>query len=270
MLRVSDWKPSPHFVEVFRPNGRATANDMRLVKLGWGAFVLILWVGVKIDFISQPAELWEAFKHLWNIDALGIAIGESLELYFKSMVVGAAIAGVIAFSTVVPFFRPPVEMLTKLRFLSMAGANLFFLIFFGSGATLKFVMMVFYQTIAIVKSLTDTIDTIDKKYYDHARTIYKNEWAVAYEVIINGKMADFIANVRANQPAGWTMLFIVEGFQTAGGGVGALMMRLIHHPVLAQVMVLLIMCVLAGLLLDFGWSRLRNAACPYANLRSER
>jgi ABC-type nitrate/sulfonate/bicarbonate transport system permease component len=270
MFGLSDLKPSSQFTNVFRPNGRTTPADMRLVKAAWIAVFLIFWVGVKIDFIPQPRDLWDAFQHLWNIDALGIAVGESLELYFKSMIVGALIAGALAFSTVLPVFRPPIELLTRLRFLSMAGANLFFLIFFGSGGTLKFVMMIFYQTIAITKSLVDTIETIDKKYYDHARTIYKSEWAVAYEVIIKGKMADFIANVRANQPAGWTMLFIVEGFQTSGGGVGALMMRLMHHPVLAQVMVLLMLCVFAGLLLDLSWSKLRKLFCPYADFKSER
>lgn len=269
-LKISDWKPSCQFGAVLQPNGRVAHTDMRFLNAAWIVLFLILWVGVKIDFIPQPKDLWTAFQHLWNVDALGIEIGESLKLYFKSMAVGALIAGVLAFSTVLPVFRPPINLLTKMRFLSMAGANLFFLIFFGSGETLKFIMMVFYQTIAILKSLVDTIDTIDKKYYDHARTIYRNEWAVAHQVIVKGKMSDFLANIRANQPAGWTMLFIVEGFNTSGGGVGALMMRLMHHPVLAQVMVLLIMCVLAGLLLDYGWSRLRKLACPYADLRSER
>lgn len=270
MLKLSDWKPSSKFSFVTRPNGRVNPSDMRVVKTAWVALFVAFWVGVKIDFIPQPAELWTAFLHQWNVNALGIEIVSSLELYFKSMAVGALLAGILAFSTVVPIFRPPVELLTRLRFLSMAGANLFFLIFFGSGETLKFVMMVFYQTIAITKSLVDTIETIDKKYYDHARTIYKNEWAVAYEVIVKGKMADFIANVRANQPAGWTMLFIVEGFQTSGGGVGALMMRTMHHPVLSEVMVLLILCVVAGLLLDLSWSRLRKLFCPYADMKSDR
>jgi ABC-type nitrate/sulfonate/bicarbonate transport system permease component len=270
MLRISNWKPSSHFNAIFRPNGRVALSDMRIINAIWIAVFLVLWVVVKIEFIPQPADLWTAFQHLWNVDALGVAIGESLELYFKSMLIGALIAGLLAFSTVLPVFRPPVELLTKLRFLSMAGANLFFLIFFGSGETLKFVMMVFYQTIAILKSLVDTIETIDRKYYDHARTIYRNEWAVAYEVIVKGKMSDFLANIRANQPSGWTMLFIVEGFNTSGGGVGALMMRLMHHPVLAQVMVLLIMCVLAGLLLDWGWSWTRRSVCPHADLKKER
>jgi len=270
MLRVSDFKPSPQFTDVFRPNGRATPADMRLVKLIWIVAFLILWVGVKIDFIPQPAELWPAFQHLWNVNALGIALGESLGLYFKSMAVGVLIAGVLAFSTVLQFFRPPIEMLTKLRFLSMAGLNLFVLILFGSGETFKFVMMVFYQSVAILKSLLDTIETTDKKYYDHARTIYKNEWAVSWEVIVKGKMANFLADIRANQPAGWTMLFIVESFNMSGGGVGALMTRLMHHPVLSQVMVLLIICVVAGLILDSGWSWVRKSICPYADHKKER
>lgn len=270
VFKVSYWKPSPQFKKViFQPNGRATPADMRLVTWFWTVLLLILWMVVKIDFIPQPQDLWEAFKHLWFVDALAVAIGESLELYFTSMFIGAILAGLLAFSTVQPFMRPPIGFLTKLRFLSMAGANLFFLILLGSGDTLKLSMMVFYQTIAILKSLVDTIDTIDKKYYDHARTIYKSRWAVAYEVIVKGKMADFIANVRANQPSGWTMLFIVEGFNTSGGGVGALMMRLMHHPVLAQVMVLLILCVLAGLLLDVSWSWLRKSVCPHADLKKE-
>lgn len=270
MLRVSDFKPSPQFSDVFRPNGRATEADMRIVKLMWLTLFIIIWIVVKVDFIPQPPELWSAFLHLWNVDALGIALGESLELYFKSMAVAVLIAGVLAFSTVLQFMRPPVEMITRLRFLTMAGFNLFVLILVGSGEEFKFVMMVFYQAVAILKSLVDTIDDTDKKYYDHARTIFKNEWAVSYEVIIRGKMADFLADVRANQPAGWTMLFIVEGYNLSGGGVGGLMMRLMHHPKLSQVMVLLIMCVVVGLVLDSLWSWLRKKACPHADLRSER
>lgn len=270
MLKMNDWRPSPTFKNIFAPNGQVTKADMRLVKMSWLAVFLILWVVVKIEFIPQPKDLLTAFQHLWNVNALGIALGESLELYFKSMVVGALIAGLLAFSTVLPCMRPPVQFITTLRFLSMAGANLFFLIFLGSGETLKFAMMVFYQTIAILKSFTDTIDGIDKKYYDHARTIYKSKWGVAWEVIVKGKMADFLTNIQANQPSGWTMLFIVEGFNASGGGVGALMMRLMHHPVLSQVMVLLIICVVAGFILDWGWSWLRIRMCPYSDLRREK
>ncbi len=270
MWSVRDFTPSAQFTNTFRPNGQTSTSDKRLAKLMWLSMFLILWIGVKVAFISQPAELWTAFQHLWNIQALGIAIIESLQLYFTSLLIALPIAGLLAFSTVVPFFRPPVDFVTKLRFLSMAGLNLFVLIFVGSGETFKIIMMVFYLSVAILKSLVDTIDNIDKKYYDHARTIYTNEWAVSYEVIVKGKMADFIAGVKANQPAGWTMLFVVEAFNLSGGGVGGLMARILHHPVLAQVMVLLIMCVVAGLFIDLGLGLMRSKTCPYASLRSER
>ena len=133
-----------------------------------------------------------------------------------------------------------------------------------------FPLMAFYQTITFLKPLVDTIERIDKGKYAHARTIYKSEWKVVYEVIILGRAADFLKDIQTNQYMGWTMLFIIESISLSEGGIGSLMVRLMKNPDLAKVAVMMALCIVAGILLDKlpGWARKR--LCPAADLKTER
>ena len=132
------------FREALKLNGKPSSQHMRAIAAGWAILFLAVWLLIKIPFIPQPQDLWESFQHLWAFDALGRAIVQSLTLYAESLFWGTVIAGFLAFLTIWPVMRPPIYSLTLLRFLSMAGVILFFLVFSGTGDIVKLRVMIFY------------------------------------------------------------------------------------------------------------------------------
>lgn len=259
---------SRYFAELekaFKPNRRISKPALSLLRLIWVVGFILVWVIFPIPFIARPTSLLPAFRHLVFVDALFSALLDSLELYLKATLSSVLIAGTLVYATILQFFRPPVEFICKLRFLSMAGLNLFFIIFFGTGPLQKYVMMTWYLTVMMIKAFYDTKESIQPKYYDHASTIYRNQWMVAWVVIGRRSLVDFLIQVRANQAVGWTMLFISEAISPAGGGIGGLLTIKLHNPHIDEITVILIICIVAGLLIDFMLDRVIRVTCKHVN-----
>lgn len=276
-LRVffADLKQSPQHIRqvvkhLVKPNARLTKPERRVLGYLWLIGFGTLWTFYTIPFFPHPAGISFSLKHLWLVDGLADAMQKSISFYFMGLVAGTAIASALALLTILPLFRPPVYAITNLRFLTMAGVNLFFMVFLGVNDTLKFTLMTFYQTIMLLPMLLDTIDSIERERYDYARTIYASEWKVSWRVIVRGRMAEFIRNVRMNLPVGWAMLFIVEGYQISGGGIGALMAVMMKHPDLNMVGALLLICGVVGLILYKILTYVESSLCPWAALKVER
>ena len=254
-----------HFKElrlVVSPNADFSVQAETLLGLIIFGTLFLLWCWVKIPFLPQPQALWPAFVRLWDVNALAMATIESLMLYSKAVVISLVIAGILVYSTILPLMRPVVNFLALLRYLSMAGMNLFFIIFFGTSEESKLLIMVFYVTIALIKSFLDVKKAIEPRFYDHARTVYRSEWRVAWAVITRRNLGEFLVAIRQNQPTGWTMVFIVEGFILNGTGVGGIITRMLHNPKIDEVGVVLVLGVIVGLLIDLFWTIMIITSCP--------
>lgn len=254
---------------VFSPNKVISKNTFRLLVSTQILAVALIWTFSPFVLLPRPGEVFRALGDLWQ-QGLGSELITSFYLNIEAILVSTVISLLLAYATVMPFFRPVVALLSKLRFLSLVGLTFVFTILARSGHQLKLSLLVFSVSVFFVTGMADVIAAIPKEKYDLARTIGMGEWRVVWEVIVLGQTDKAFDVLRQNAAIGWMMLTMVEGIVRSEGGVGTILLDQNHHFRLAAVFAIQLTILALGLLQDYGIGGLKNFCCPYASLTLER
>ncbi|MGA3370389.1 MAG: nitrate ABC transporter permease [Terracidiphilus sp.] len=242
---------------------------MRILIIFQVAIVILLWIFSPFVLLPKPGEVINAFEDLWE-QGLGAELITSFYLNLQAIAVSTVVTLLLAYATVMPFFRPIVALLSKLRFLSLVGLTFFFTLMARSGHELKLSLLVFSVSVFFVTGMADVINGIPKEMFDLARTLRMGEWRVVWEVIVLGQIDKVFDVLRQNAAMGWMMLTMVEGIVRSEGGVGTILLDQNHHFRLAAVFAIQLTILLLGLLQDYGIGLAKNMMCPYAALTLER
>jgi len=256
-------------IEVWSPNRVISKQTVRwLVGLQLMALFFI-WAFSPTIFLPKPKEVWQALGEMWT-EGLGGELITSFVLNLEAIAVATLLSLLLAYLTVIPFFRPIVTLLSKLRFLSMVGLTFFFTLMASTGHELKLFLMVFLVSVFFVTGMAEVVASIPKEKFDLARTLRMNEWRVVYEVVVLGQADKAFEVLRQNAAIGWMMLTMVEGISRSEGGVGAMLLNQNKHFHLPAVFAIQLTIILLGLGQDYGIGLLREVFCPYADLALER
>jgi len=257
-------------IEVFSPNRVISKQTVRWMVGFQLVLLFFIWVFSPTVFLPKPIEVWHALGEMW-MEGLGGELITSFILNLEAIALATLLSLGMAYLTVIPFFRPIVTLLSKLRFLSMVGLTFFFtLMFHHSGHELKLSLLVFSVSVFFVTGMAEVVSSIPKEKFDLARTLRMNEWRVVYEVVIIGQADKAFEVMRQNAAMGWMMLTMVEGISRSEGGVGAMLLNQNKHFHLSAVFAIQLTILLLGLGQDYAIGLLRNVFCPYADLTLER
>jgi NitT/TauT family transport system permease protein len=254
---------------IFAPNRALSRNTVRLLIVTQVALVLLCWAFSPFVLLPKPGEVFRALVDLWQ-QGLGAELITSFELNLEAVGLATVFSLLLAYSMVMPFFRPVIALLSKLRFLSLVGLTFFFTLMARSGHQLKLSLLVFSVTVFFVTGMADVLDSIPKEKFDLARTLRMGEWRVVGEVIVLGQIDKAFDVLRQNAAIGWMMLTMVEGIVRSEGGVGTVLLDQNHHFRLAAVFAIQLTILMLGLLQDYGIGAIKNLLCPYAALTLER
>jgi NitT/TauT family transport system permease protein len=250
-----------HAVAVFSPNAVLNKNAVRALVAVQVGIVVLLWVFSPFVLLPKPGEVLSAFGDLWQ-QGLGAELITSFYLNVQAIALSTVVSLLLAYATVMPFFRPIVALLSKLRFLSLVGLTFFFTLMARSGHELKLSLLVFSVSVFFVTGMADVINGVPKDMFDLARTLRMGEWRVVWEVIVLGQID--------NAAMGWMMLTMVEGIVRSEGGVGTVLLDQNHHFRLAAVFAIQLTILLLGLFQDYAIGLAKSLLCPYAALTLER
>ena len=189
---------------------------------------------------------------------------------FLSLLLTILISLSLSYATVIPFFRPVVEAVSKLRFLGLTGLVVPFTLFTGGGYDLKVAMLTFGMTTFFVTSMAQAVIEIPREQFDHMRVLGASEGRILWEVVIRGTLDKALEVMRQNLAIGWALITMVEGISRAEGGLGAMILNQNKHFKLAEVYAILIVILVVGLLLDYAIALLSRTVCPYAELERVR
>ncbi|HET9595572.1 MAG TPA: hypothetical protein VFP65_08320 [Anaeromyxobacteraceae bacterium] len=253
----------------FAPNRVLSPRAIRALVLAQAAALALLWAFSPFVFLPTPAETWRAFGSLWR-EGLGGELVTSFLLNAQAIALACALSLGLAYATVMPFFRPVVAMLSKLRFLSLAGLTFFFTLAARSGHELKLYLLVFSVSVFFVTAMADVLAAIPREKFDLARTVGMGEWRVTWEVVVLAQADKVFDVLRQNAAIGWMMLTMVEGMSRSEGGVGAMLVNQNRHFHLAAVLAIQVTILLLGLVQDYAIGAARRVLCPYADLTTER
>lgn len=243
------------------------------VALGIVAFQIAvpmsIWIFGLSPVIPKPDEVFSAFVKLWR-EGLVVDLGSSFLTSLKAIIISSALSFLLSYLTVVYFFQFPAWVVSKGRFLGLAGLTFLFTVTIGGGTVLKLVLMIFGMSVFMVTSMAAMVAEIPRDEYDYARTLRMGRWRVVGEVVILGKLDQGFEVLRQNAAIGWMMLTMVEGIVRSEGGLGALLLNENKHFNLAAVFAIQILIAIIGLGQDYFIGLMKNVVCPHARLAVER
>ena len=256
-------------IAVLSPNRVISKQTLRWL-IGFQLLMLFfIWVFSPTVFLPKPKEVFQALSEMW-MAGLGGELITSFYLNLQAIALATILSLLLAYLTVIPFFRPIVALLSKLRFLSMVGLTFFFTLMATSGHELKLYLLVFSVSVFFVTGMAEVVAAVPKEKFDLARTLRMGEWRVVYEVVILGQADKAFETLRQNAAMGWMMLTMVEGISRSEGGVGAMLLNQNKHFHLSAVFAIQLTILLLGLAQDYVIGLLRKVFCPYASLTLER
>lgn len=269
MAEAASRRPG-RITDVFRPNRLVSPGTMRLVVVFQLVVFLIVWTFSPYKVLPNPDEVFSAFQTLWLKDGLAQELMSSVTLNVEALAITSVISIGLAYLTVLPFFRPIVAALSKMRFLSMVGFTLVFTMMVGGGHRLKLALLVFGMAVFFLTSMASVVESIPQARFDYARTLRMKEWRVVWEVVVLGTVDQAFEVMRQNAAMGWLMLTLVEGINRSEGGIGAMLLNYQKHFGLESIFAIQILILVIGLLQDFLIGLARSIVCPYADLTRER
>lgn len=255
-------------LSILTPNKAVSKNTVRTLITFQVIVFLVIWAFSPFALLPKPGEVWDSFNELWSQGLAG-ELMTSFTLNIQAIFWATIFSLLLAYSTVLPFFRPIVQFFSKLRFLSLVGLTFFFTLAATSGHELKLSLLIFSVSVFFVTSMADVLDSIPKEDFDLARTLRMGEWRVVWEVVVLGQADKAFDVIRQNAAIGWMMLTMVESTVKSEGGIGSMLMDQNHHFHLSAVFAIQVTILVLGLFQDYAIGFIKNICCPYAKLTLE-
>lgn len=256
------------FLNVFKINqniSKRVASELVLIQV---IFFFLFWYVTPTGIIPKPHEIFSAFGDLWN-EGIAVDLKTSFVLNVQALLITSVLSMFLSYLTTIPFFRPIVAVLTKLRFLSLVGLTVVFTLLSTGSHSLKLLLLVFGMSVFFLTSMGE-VSAATKEELDYARTLRMGELHVVWEVVILGKMDKAIEVMRDNAAMGWMMLTMVEGLARSEGGIGVLLLNQNKHFHLDAVFAIQFSVIFLGLGQDYAIGWIKDLLCPYAKLEMER
>lgn len=255
---------------IFLPN-KSLNKQTTLIMVGIQiTFALIFWIFMTDPLIPKPGDIVTAFFRLVAEDGLIYELGKSMQLGLESLVRTIFISLILAYATVLPFFRPTGFIVSKLRFLTLVGLSFLFTVYTGGGEPLKVALLVFAMSVFFIPGAINIVNGVSRNSLNHARTLRMNEWEVVYRKQILGTLDQMFELIRQNFAIAWMMLTMVEGLVRSGGGAGTMLLNENKHFHLDAVFAIQISILIIGITLDYIIGVLKNLFCPHAKLVLDR
>ena len=258
------------FLAAFLPNQAVSGNTLRVIILVQVLAALAIWIASPFEVLPTPMQVWEAFKEMWRHQGLADELWVSYRLVLHALLLTVVISILLSYLTVMAFFRPIAQAISKMRYLSLVGFSFVFTLMGAGGYYLKLYLMVFGMTVFFVTSMAAVVAAIPKEQFDHARTLRMGEWRVVWEVVIVGTADQAFEAMRQNAAIGWLMLTMVEGISRAEGGLGAMLLNTQKYFRMDAIYAIQIVILLVALFQDYIIGVIRKICCPYADLTLER
>jgi NitT/TauT family transport system permease protein len=256
-------------VEIFRVYGVVGSFTRTYLILIWIGLTALVWLLNPIKAIPYPTEIAAAFQKMWS-DNTGQGLVYNIYVTLRLNVVGlgyaAIISLIIAYLSVIPFFRPFNKMVQWLRYIPIVGFNLVFLTLFTIGWPMKVAMLTTGMTFFLVTSMTAVIASVPYMKYELAKVLGYNDWQVFYSVIVRPTLPAMIDMIAQNAAIGWVMITAIETFNRTEGGIGSQIYAYSSTNQLANVYAYLIVIGIIAVLEDWLFALLKRILFPYTTV----
>lgn len=257
-------------LDLFTPNKAIDKKTFLVMVIAQVAALLMCWIFLTPELVPKPLGILTAWKDMAANRGLIQDLYASTKLCFHAIGISVLVSALMAYLTLLPFFKPLGFIMSKMRFIPIAGLSFVFTLASTNGYDLKIKLLVFGMSVFIADSMVGIVQSVTDNEYNHARTIFGNEWKVIWERVILGKAHQMWNAIKQNFAIAWAMLTFVEGLVRSDGGVGVLMLNENKHLQLDGVFAILMSLFFVGILIDYLFGVLRNLFFPYADLATKK
>lgn len=250
---------------LFTPFYSAGTKIYMIASLIWLSIITILFFNAPA-LLPTPVEIYKQLIVLLTDTAFYYDIYASLELTILSMLISVFLASILGYLHTITFFRPLVDFITKLRFMSILGFLFVFMSLLHDAYPIKMALLIFSTVPFFTLSIVSTITRITQKEYDLWTSLKYSKWEQLYEIVIIGKMDYIIEAVGVNFAMAWIMMTLAESKSMAQGGLGVLLFKADKFNQLDRIFALQIIIFTLGILFDFLLRKLRYKLFPYTAL----
>lgn len=257
-------------IDSFTPNKNVTLGIQNSILTFWIVATMLLWVFAGSHLLPSIFDILGAFQHLFLQKNFAFHLIVSTMFCLKALGWAVVVSFILAYASVLPFFRPLCAFVAKARFLSTAGLTFLAGEITNDTNGKKLLMLSFAITVFLVTSMLSVVMEVKKEELDYARTLRFNEWRAVWEVIIRGKIDLMLDVIRQNFAIAWMMLAMTESICRAEGGIGVLLGDSEKHFKLEEVFAIQITILIVGIGFDWFLRKLRAMFFPYSVLKLER
>ncbi|MEO6418865.1 MAG: nitrate ABC transporter permease, partial [Polyangiaceae bacterium] len=166
------------------PNRVLDGTTTGLIVVFWVLATLGVWLTMPFKTLPMPADIWTALGSLWWHRGMGPELFTTLRLITHATLLTVVISLALSYLTVIPFFRPLVEGISKLRFLGFTGLVFPFTLLTGGGYALKVALLTFGMSTFFITSMAQVVVEIPRVQFDYMRVLGAGEGRILWEVVI--------------------------------------------------------------------------------------
>lgn len=256
--------------KIFEPLTVINRQTVILLVIIQACIALAFWQLRGGGLIPKPTHVLESLlRTLASGDFLDNFFS-SLSLTLQGMGYSIAIALVISYLSLIPFFNPIAHFIIKCRYLTLTGLIFLFTLLTDNGHELKISLLIFGIVPFFVTSLLSIVENINKQEYELCKTLRMNNWRTLLEVVVIGRLDQVFEVMRQNFAIAWMMITMVEGLSMSEGGLGTMLIKSNKYIDLGTVFSILIIIFSLGIFFDFLLGQLRYWLFPYTKLEKSK
>jgi len=250
---------------VFTPFYDASKKTYTCIVIAWVIIFAALWNQAPVLWPTL-GEVFTALKGFLTNTEFYYDVVASLALTIKAMLISIVIATLFSYFYTIPFGKPIINLIVKLRFMSLLGFLFVFMSLLHDANKVKVAILTFSIVPFFTLSLVSMINRIAQKEYDLWTTLRYTKWEQLYEVIIRGKADYVIEAIASNFAMAWLVMTIAESKSMAAGGLGVLLFKFDKYNELDKIFALQIIIFFLGIVFDYTLKKLRYKLFPYTAL----
>jgi ABC-type nitrate/sulfonate/bicarbonate transport system permease component len=234
------------------------------------AMVALFWMMIMPRVIPSLWEIIGAFPELIKQQQLFAHWASTFKLTAIAIFCSVVASLLISFSTVIPLMRPLVELITKMRFLSLVGISIVFVMLASDLSTARIYLLMFGIVPYMTTSIVSVVMSVEKVRLDSAKTLGLSPMQQVWHIQIREKAGDIADVIRQNLAMAFMMLTFVELRVREGGGVGVLLEDLHKNGHgYDKIFALQLSILVVGIFIDALSYYLIRLAFPFAFVRKE-
>ena len=252
---------------LFEPISRRTYLVIAIVAMAalFGAWAAVTYGGLVSDLVlPTPSAVLKSLQTGWHDGTLVADTRDSVVRILAGFLISSALAIPVglfmgSYKVIEAALEPPIDFI---RYMPAVAFIPLTLIWFGTSATQKLVILfigIFFQEVLLIM---DNVKTVPRQLVDMAYTLGLSQWEVLRTVVFRASLPGIVDTLRISMGWAWTYLVVAE-LVGAESGLGFRIQQAQRYLDTGAIVLGIMLIGLLGLIFDFSFKFLYARSFRY-------